>query len=362
LAAGVVNQATMAALRLSIVIPALGKLDRLENSLLSVLENRPPLCEVLVVVNDQYDDPYSLEGEVRFVAARYGASAVECVNVGIAASRGAVIHVLGCGATVTEGWAEPALVHFADPHVGAVAPLVLAHQAWETVWAAGVGYSMGGKRQLCLHGQPRAAIEASACPALGPTLSAAFYRKAALEELGELFCAPLGEMADVDLALRLQNAGWLAAFEPACLVVAEPPEAGVSRWRQALHAERLFWRHFGLENRLGELVAHAGVILSDTLRMLPHPVFLVAVAARLVGFCQRGKYRVGRQTDLPGSESAFKSDEAPLHHASAPAGRASVWHRVDAAHGLPAPQEKPSHSSRPRTTLTRSGLRYCRGD
>ncbi len=352
----------MPAPRLSIVIPALGKLDRLENSLLSVLENRPPLCEVLVVVNDQYDDPYCLEGEVRFVAARYGAGAIDCINVGIAASRGTVVHLLGCGATVREGWAEPALVHFDDPHVAAVAPLLLAHHAPETVWAAGLSYHLGGKRELCLRGERPSSIEQTACLALGPTLSAAFYRRVALCQLEEMLCPGLGEAADVDLALRLQNAGWLAVFEPACVIEAEPPDGRTTTWRHACHAERLFWRHFGLEDPTQELLAHVGVVLAEFARKLPHPAALALLAGRLVGLWKRGEYRIARVGGPSGSQSVGSSvprvsdgdDRQPLP--------ADVQRRVEAGHGLAGRHVKPCPASRPRTTLTRSGLRYCRGE
>lgn len=350
----------MPAPKLSIVIPALGKLDRLENSLLSVLENRPSLCEVLVVVNDQYDDPYCLEGEVRFVAARYGAGAVECANVGIAASRGAIVHLLACGATVRDGWAEPALAHFTDPHVGAVAPLVVAHHATDTVWAAGIAYQPGGKRELCHHGDSAATLEQAACPALGPTLSAAFYRRAALDDLTELLCPGLGEAADVDLALRLQHADWQAVFEPACVVVAEPPDPPRSAWQQALHLERLFWRHFGKDTPSGELAAHAAVVLAEFGRNLPHPRALSALAARFVGACQRGRYRIRSSADGSALATEPVSTGSDLAHRRP--GRPDARARVEAGHGLSGPHDKASQSSPPRATLTRSGLRYCRGE
>lgn len=352
----------MPAPRLSIIIPALGKLDRLENSLLSVLENRPPMCEVLVVVNDQYDDPYCLEGEVRFVAARYKADIIDCINVGIAASRGTVVHLLGCGATVREGWAEPALAHFEQPDVAAVVPLLLAHRAPDTVWAAGLAYHLGGKRELCLHGEPLPSIDQAACLALGPTLSGAFYRRAALCELDQMLCPALGEAADVDLALRLQQAGWLAVFEPSCVIEAEPPDAPASTWRQACHAERLFWRHFGIEGTARELLAHAGVVLSEFARKLPHPAALAALVGRLVGFWTRSKYRVARVGGQSGDQSSGVPDPRGCEGTARQPCQPNAQRRVDAAHGPAGPHDKTWPSSRPRSTLTRSGLRYCRDE
>jgi len=55
--------------RLSIVIPVLGDPRKLDDTLVSVLENRPAHCEILVVHNEPYDDPYQLSNEVCFIEA-----------------------------------------------------------------------------------------------------------------------------------------------------------------------------------------------------------------------------------------------------------------------------------------------------
>ena len=58
--------------RLSIVIPVLGDPQQLDDTLLSVLENRPARCEIVVVHNRPYHDPYHLCEEVRFIQAEAG--------------------------------------------------------------------------------------------------------------------------------------------------------------------------------------------------------------------------------------------------------------------------------------------------
>ncbi len=97
--------------RLSIIIPTLGDWESLETTLVSVLQNRPPLSEVIVVLNRTYDDPYDLEGEVRFVevpgrtpSKHRRAGLVELVNTGLAAADSELLHVLSCGMTVGDGW------------------------------------------------------------------------------------------------------------------------------------------------------------------------------------------------------------------------------------------------------------------
>ena len=46
--------------RLSIVIPSVHGAQALEETLLSVLENRPEQCEVIVALACEYDDPWNL--------------------------------------------------------------------------------------------------------------------------------------------------------------------------------------------------------------------------------------------------------------------------------------------------------------
>ena len=72
--------------RLSIVIPVLRQLDRLEDTLISVLENRPADCQIVVVLNEPYNDPYQLSGEVCFIQAAAGSSFADTLNLGVVAS------------------------------------------------------------------------------------------------------------------------------------------------------------------------------------------------------------------------------------------------------------------------------------
>ena len=129
---------------LSIVIPMQGNAARLEQGLVSVLENRPADCEVIVVLDGAYEDPYLLEDEVRFVDAPDGASWVDSINLGVQRARAEIVHLLGCGSQVCEGWSDVIGPHFERSEVASVAPLV----AWAKGPAAVAGVRMppGGRR------------------------------------------------------------------------------------------------------------------------------------------------------------------------------------------------------------------------
>ena len=98
--------------RLSIVIPAT-EVSGLEETLVSVLENRPADCDIIVAHTMRYDDPWNIREEVSFVEPPRGSGLIGCIHAGAAAATGDVIHVLAAGWKATEGWTEPALEHFA---------------------------------------------------------------------------------------------------------------------------------------------------------------------------------------------------------------------------------------------------------
>ena len=62
--------------RLSIIIPAPGNETTLEETLVSVLENRPENSEIVVVLGFGYHDPWSVGEEVRFIQAPIGSNRV----------------------------------------------------------------------------------------------------------------------------------------------------------------------------------------------------------------------------------------------------------------------------------------------
>ena len=72
--------------RLSIIVPHRHDDQRLEATILSLLENRPRDCEVIVAHDGSYLDPYQLSDEVIYVQEEQGASVVELLNAGLMAA------------------------------------------------------------------------------------------------------------------------------------------------------------------------------------------------------------------------------------------------------------------------------------
>jgi hypothetical protein len=271
----------MPVVRLSIVIPVLGKLKKLEDTLVSVLENRPVRCEIVVVLNEPYDDPYELAEEVCFVQAPFRANLVDCLNLGIAASRGAVIHTLGCGTEVTPGWSDAALSHFERPEVAAVAASIIDQASPQRTISTGVAYQPGGATWRLGCGQSADSSPPRLPAYFGPDLAAAFYRKSALDIVGGFSPEFPGELASADLALALHFTDRRCVLEPHCRVLAARSDfpAG-ERLHGGCEAERLFWRW---ARRMGWFHAgagHAALLVNECLESIVRPTTLLRLLGR----------------------------------------------------------------------------------
>ena len=276
--------------RLAIVISAVGSIESMEGTLVSVLENRPADCEIVVALDRPYSDPYALKGEVQFVPAANHSNLVACINQGIGATRSPFVHLLSSGCTVSEGWTEPALARFGDRRIASVAPVVMDAVDPTRILAAGLGYRLGGRRVLIARGETCLPPGPSSTT-VGPCGFAAFYRRAALERVGGL-SSKLGlAQADVDLALALAKVGLGAVVEPSSRVVAPRQiEASESAFRRALHEERLFWRNLP-NDRIGAAVtAHVGLVTMDLAKSVLRPSMLLGLAGRVLACCQIGSH------------------------------------------------------------------------
>ncbi len=237
---------------LSIVIPTHSRPELLAVCLARVHQHAPPATQVIVV------DDGSPGGAAGDVARRFpGVEVVRrtrrggfcaAANAGIAAARGAVVELLNDDTEVTAGWAEAALAAFADPAVGAVAPLVLRWPTGDRVDSAGDRYYLGGVAGKRGHGEPLGPAHRRPGPVFGASASSAFYRRDALLRVGAFPESFGAYFEDVDLAFRLHRAGYRILFEPAARVL---HHVGASHGRpgrrlleqQSRNEERVFWRN-----------------------------------------------------------------------------------------------------------------------
>jgi hypothetical protein len=336
--AALVDQGRFSVPRLSIIIPVLGSAARLETTLVSVLEKRPADCEIVVVLNAAYDDPYDLDGEVRFVQVPAKMGLVESVNEGIQASASPIVHVLASGVEVAEGWTDAVLAHFKDPRIASVAPRIANVLDPRVTLAAGLEYSC--RRGRVVRNGAKEHNSADVQEVLGTPLQAAFYRRSALELVGGLPRAVGDDVADVDLALTFKYAGYKCLFDSRSTVLAMPgdlasPPVG---FRSGLARERLFWRVAPVVGWCKSIAAHPAGVVGDFASALPGLGAVSGLFGRLIACLQMRSHRAHhqwlidveraagallrvtrpQQLRIDGPHTTFQSAESNLPRISAP--------------------------------------------
>lgn len=286
--------------RLSIVIPVLGGLEGLEETLVSVLENRPADCQVVVVHNRPYDDPYDLKDEVCFVAAPPRCRLAAALNLGLAASRAPIVHVVACGVEVSQGWTDAVVPLFDDPAVGAVAPLVLDKCDPQRVVTAGVDYHGDGALRSLSQGKLLVAAARRNVEPSGPDALAGFYRTSAIEAAGCFSDAVAERLTTIDAALAMRRIGFRCVRQTQCWTFADPRALRrLGALRCGIAAERFFWRWAPATGWLGALLGHMLLLIGQIVQCPIRPSRIVELAGRMLGtlsiFSHRGHWRLLRE-------------------------------------------------------------------
>lgn len=272
-------------LKLSIIVPADGHQEDLDNTLLSVLENRPAHCQVIVPHPSTYRDPYDLGDEVTFVSTET-AELATLINAGIQLSDGDIIHILLGRSLAQANWTDAVMRQFTDePETAAIAPAILRPTDVRRLTAVGIRYGRGGSKRLVAAGTSLRAATARKWQVDGPLLEAAFVRRSVLRRLGGLRGDFGRYHIDTDLAARLRAAGATCAAQPESRV-----KAAVSRaphgFQAARREELLFWTHTRRLARRGSHTCHAAHVAGDLLRQAPRPSLLTSLAGRMLGAAQ----------------------------------------------------------------------------
>jgi len=236
--------------RLSAIVPAIGDESAFEDTLLSVLENRPASCEVIVVCNATFQDKYGLQDEVRLIRVRTARSTwMSLANVGLRVSQGAYTNLVLPGIEVLEHWDAAAIDRLQrTTRTGAVAPLAIDNRTREVHQAiAGLRGASTGQRVLRLV-SPNPDDLWRALRIDGPTSWCGFFRRQDLLDLGGWDERLSEQAADLELALRLRRRGLASVCELSSGVVLRQDvvaDSPLSARQRGLEMERLFWRHVG---------------------------------------------------------------------------------------------------------------------
>lgn len=258
---------------LSIIVPAIGPQSDLDNTLVSVLENRPGDAEVLVPHTQDYEDPYQLADEVRFVSADSD-QPLALLNAAVTESRGEFVHVLTGGVEVTAGWTEPVLERFVqDPQTAAVAATL---QSSRHDRLCGVRYRSGGTAKAVRMSRRRSAVVD------GPCLEAGFFHRSTLATIGEFDEFLSIAHANADVAAKLKASGLACDHEPDCVVLGkmQPRPRGYHSSRQL---ERVYRRH---RDGVGAAIMHWAATAGNVTRHGPSLGLLSSALGHCVGSLQ----------------------------------------------------------------------------
>jgi len=242
--------------RLSVIIPTHNRPDLLRLCLQSLARYAPEWVEIIVVE----DGPSRGSGSaiardfpgVRWLRNPRPRGFCAAANAGISVAQALVIEMLNDDAEVTADWALPALQWFNDPSVACVAPLVIrgpikSASALE-IDSAGDRYYLGGIAGKRGHGEILGSEYLLPCRVFGASASSAFYRRDVLVQVGAFPTSFEAYFEDVDLAFRINRAGYRIIFEPSSRVYHRGGGSYGTPGRRILelqsrNEERVFWRN-----------------------------------------------------------------------------------------------------------------------
>lgn len=267
--------------KLSIIIPSHQRTELLRACLRSVLQHAPQDAEILVI--DDASPGHAVSRTASTFASvrvlRLARQSGFCVaaNAGIRAASGSIVELLNDDTEVTAGWAEAALGHFQDPGVAAVAPLVLywrppgERSEPPRIDSAGDLYYLGGVAGKRGHGRLLEPRFLRGGRVFGASASSAFFRRAALLQVGAFPESFGAYFEDVDLAFRLHGASYQVVYEPASRIfhhVSASYGCPQSRLleQQSRNEERVFWRNTPTQALPHALPRHFAVLAAKAWR------------------------------------------------------------------------------------------------
>lgn len=234
--------------RFSIVVPLDRQSAGFDETLASVLRNRPDNCQIIVPHFGQYDDPYDLHKEVDFCSvhptANQGDRLASLLNAGLTAARGKLVGFFRPGTLLEEGWEEGLEKLFQPGDVGSVVPVLVDSESQNKVLAAGVETAKIYNRSLCGGGLNTSRLDSGNLQPLGPTSWAGFYRKSLLISIGGFDETIETSYLDLDVALSLDFLGFHSLLKSDWLVTVGDAE-DVLREAESPHgqsAERAWTR------------------------------------------------------------------------------------------------------------------------
>lgn len=215
--------------RLSIIVPCVNRLAELEDTLVSVLENRPRDCEILVVHDGSYDDPYDLGGDEVELVVSEESSVVGMIQAGACAAHAGIVQVLLPGMVVPAGWTDGVLSTFQEAEVASVSSGI------DSISDQAAAYGIDAQwlpRRTVIH-RVRAHRE------VAPLIAGSFFRRRVLLALDGFYPFPSLEASEVEFGLALKALGYRHEVLDANPVVQAPSLESTANYASGFTAGQL---------------------------------------------------------------------------------------------------------------------------
>lgn len=202
---------------IDVVIPTFDRRELLRDCL-EHLSRQDPAHTAIVVDNGSSDGSGAMVREsfpsVRLVALKENLGFGAAVNLGAAAGNGEAIVVINNDVDVAPGFLAAVVGPLLrDPGIGMVSG-VLLKPGGAVIDAAGLMIDGGLGGYAYLGGAPVQALDRPPGGLIGPCGGAAAYRRSAFDAVGGFDPEIFAYCEDVDIALRLLNAGWRCELAP----------------------------------------------------------------------------------------------------------------------------------------------------
>ncbi|MCC7260914.1 MAG: glycosyltransferase, partial [Candidatus Latescibacteria bacterium] len=237
--------------RVSIVIPLFNKAELTEQCLMAIARNTgtDPDYEVLAVDNGSTDWTsyllHAFEGDIRVVRNDQNQGFARACNQGVEAAAGEYVILLNNDTVPQPGWLE-ALVRLADsdPRIGVVGARLL-YPGTGKIQHAGLEMVAGMPEHVyrgAAGDDPRVLVQRDLDMVTGACM---LVRRELFVARGGLDTAYVNGVEDVDLCLRIRQAGYRVVYCPDCVVEHHEgaSEGRFDRVRENLHRFQQQWGH-----------------------------------------------------------------------------------------------------------------------
>lgn len=200
--------------RFSIIIPLMGDERLFDQTLASILRNRSPNSEILVIHDGTYQDPHGLSDEITFASTEQRPDLIAMFNRGVSLSTGDLLAFIRPGIELPSDWESTVQDAFKKPNIASVSPLITTPIEPHKIVTAGVETGIGFQRKMAGARSRTTPAKLKRVSPLGPTSWAAFYRRSAVEQIHPISENLSSVFLDQEIAMSLRTIGMGTHFSP----------------------------------------------------------------------------------------------------------------------------------------------------